>query len=199
METCTRWPWDLDLDLDLKGHEWRSVVIREFCAPFLCRVLSSKAFPFERYDTDWPCDFDLWPFIPKSISLRVYTKVIPYTNMLAGLLALCWFNKWKIKHFGIIRLSIKPGFHYPSWRSELTARVDGWPVTGFHYPSTRAVLTVARFHLPSWRATRLVETRARQPVTRQLGPSTRVVETALYAANKQTNRQCRTSFTLRLT
>jgi len=28
----------------------------------------------------------------------------------------------------------KPGFHYPSWRPELTARVDG-----FHYPSTRAV------------------------------------------------------------
>jgi len=28
---------------------------------------------------------------------------------------------------------LKPGFHYPSWRPELTARVDG-----FHYPSTRA-------------------------------------------------------------
>ena len=46
---------------------------------------------------------------------------------------------------------LKPGFHYPSWRSELTARVDGWPVsiTRQHgpcwwvmetgHPSTRAV------------------------------------------------------------
>ena len=34
---------------------------------------------------------------------------------------------------------LKPGFHYPSWRPELTARVDGWPVT-------QAVLTGARFH-----------------------------------------------------
>ena len=25
--------------------------------------------------------------------------------------------------------SVKPGFHYPSWRPELTARVDGWPVS----------------------------------------------------------------------
>jgi len=34
---------------------------------------------------------------------------------------------------------LKPGFHYPSWRPELAARVDGWP-------STRAVLTGTRFH-----------------------------------------------------
>jgi len=27
------------------------------------------------------------------------------------------------------RTEIKPGFHYPSWRTELTARVDGWPVS----------------------------------------------------------------------
>ena len=41
---------------------------------------------------------------------------------------------------------LKPGFHYQSWRPELTARVDGWPVF----------------------------------ITRQHGPSTRVVETGLY-------------------
>jgi len=42
------------------------------------------------------------------------------------------------------RDTLKPGFHYPSWRG----RVNGpsWRVTGFHYPSTRAVLTGARFH-----------------------------------------------------
>ena len=26
-------------------------------------------------------------------------------------------------------MSLKPGFYYPSWRPELTARVDGWPVS----------------------------------------------------------------------
>ena len=25
--------------------------------------------------------------------------------------------------------NVKPGFNYPSWRPELTARVDGWPVS----------------------------------------------------------------------
>ena len=32
--------------------------------------------------------------------------------------------------------SLKPGFHYPSWRPELTARVDGWPfsITRQHGP-----------------------------------------------------------------
>ena len=36
--------------------------------------------------------------------------------------------------------ALKPGFHYLSWRPELTARVDGWPVS-MHYPSTQSVLT----------------------------------------------------------
>ena len=36
---------------------------------------------------------------------------------------------------------LKPGFYYPSWRPELTVRVDGWPVsiTRQHGPLTRAV------------------------------------------------------------
>jgi len=34
---------------------------------------------------------------------------------------------------------LKPGFHYPSWRPELTARVDGWPVY------------ITRQHGPCWR------------------------------------------------
>ena len=39
----------------------------------------------------------------------------------------------------VYMLIVKPGFHYPSWRPELTARVDGWPVsiTRQHGPSTR--------------------------------------------------------------
>jgi len=36
---------------------------------------------------------------------------------------------------------LKPGFHYPSWRPELTARIDGWPVSITRQlgPLTRAV------------------------------------------------------------
>jgi len=75
-------------------------------------------------------------------------------------------------------LGLKPSFHYPSWRPELTARVDGWPVNitrqhgpcwrapGFHYPSWRPELT-ARVNGPSWR---VMETGPRQ-----LGPLTRAV------------------------
>jgi len=37
-------------------------------------------------------------------------------------------------------LPLKPGFHYPSWRPELTARVDGWPVS------------IIRQHGSCWRA-----------------------------------------------
>ena len=40
---------------------------------------------------------------------------------------------------------LKPGFHYPSWRPELTAM--SWRVTGFHYPSTRAVFDGRAFPL----------------------------------------------------
>jgi len=67
-------------------------------------------------------------------------------------------------------MSLKPGFHYPSWRPELTARVDGWPVSitrtpvnsasGNARPSTRPVLT---------------GNGNRSPVNRQLGPLTRAV------------------------
>ena len=88
-----------------------------------------------------------WVFI-----LAVFTTTI--TAILAALLRLA--NR------------LEPGFHYPSWRPELTARVDGWPVS------------ITRQHGLCWRArvdgpsTRLVETHARQ-----LGPSTQVVETEL--------------------
>ena len=35
-------------------------------------------------------------------------------------------------------VTLKPGFHYPSWQPELTARVDGWPVS------------ITRQHGPCW-------------------------------------------------
>jgi len=73
-------------------------------------------------------------------------------------------------------IQLKPGFHYPSWRPELTARVDGWPVS-ISLPVntvTRAVLTGARF--PPAELTARVDGEWK-PVTRQVGPSTRLVET----------------------
>ena len=58
-------------------------------------------------------------------------------------------------------LCFKPGFHYPSWRPELTG--DRFPLP----------VNTGRVDGPS---TRLVETRAQwKPVTRQLGPFTRAV------------------------
>jgi len=33
------------------------------------------------------------------------------------------------KHAGLYCKTLKLGFHYPSWRPELTAGVDGWPVS----------------------------------------------------------------------
>jgi len=50
-------------------------------------------------------------------------------------------------------MGFKPGFHYPSWRPELTARVDGWPVF------------ITREHGPCWRA-RVSTSRVDGPLTR---------------------------------
>jgi len=56
---------------------------------------------------------------------------------------------WHISCLSIIRRydldiwpfdRVKPGFHYPSWRPELTSRVDGWQVS------------ITRQHGPCWRA-----------------------------------------------
>ena len=68
-------------------------------------------------------------------------------------------------------LPFKPGFHYPSWRPDLTAQVDGWSVsiTRQHGPSWRARVPTSRV---DGQSTRLVETR-----TRQHGPCWRVMET----------------------
>ena len=78
---------------------------------------------------------------------------------------------------------LKPGFHYPSWRPELTALVDGWPVsiTSKQGPCWQARVSTSRVNGPS---TWLVETHTRQhgPCWRVMEtghPSTRVVETGL--------------------
>ena len=63
-----------------------------------------------------------------------------------------------------VYFSLKPGFHYPSWRPVLTARVDVSPLP----------VNTGRV---DWRAFPLAELTGRQH-----GPSTRVVETGLYCA-----------------
>ena len=50
---------------------------------------------------------------------------------------------------------VKPGFHYPSWRPELTAGVDGWPVSIARQHDAQfplAVLTGVETGHPSTRA-----------------------------------------------
>jgi len=78
----------------------------------------------------------------------------------------CWWHQEK----HLTKL-LKPGFHYTSWRPELTARVDGWPVsiTRQHGPWWRAHISTSRVDGPS---TWLVETRAHQH-----DPCWRVMET----------------------
>jgi len=55
-------------------------------------------------------------------------------------------NDWEKNEFSLCFCQtslcqiVKPGFHYPSWRPELTARVDGRPVS------------ITRQHGPCWRA-----------------------------------------------
>ena len=74
----------------------------------------------------------------------------------------CSFCSFKtLKHRRMRRdvvASLKPGFHYQSWRPELTARVDGWPVS------------ITRQHGPCWRA--------RVSTSQVDGPSTRPVNLA---------------------
>ena len=90
----------------------------------------------------------------------------------------------QLPSLGLDLVSLKPGFHYPSWRPELTARVDGWPVsiTRQHGPCWRARVSTSRVEIKLYRYlknscqhspwTRLVETRAGQH-----GPCWRVMET----------------------
>jgi len=80
------------------------------------------------------------------------------TTFLSIILFINWQTNKQINQQCICR-SLKPGFHYPSWRPELTARVDGWPVS------------ITRQHGQCWRA--------RVSTSGVDGPSTRVVETGL--------------------
>ena len=88
-------------------------------------------------------------YLLRASALLTHVKII----IMIDIIIVCWkiLIMQKLKSYLVYlthlrRWCLKPGFHYPSWRSELTARVDG-----------------------EWK-----------PVTRQHGPSTRVVETGLY-------------------
>jgi len=61
---------------------------------------------------------------------------------------------------------------YPSWRPELTARVDGWPVsiTHHHGPCWRVRVSTSRVDAPSTRPINSACGNARSSITRQHGP-----------------------------
>ena len=95
-------------------------------------------------------------------SLHVKTKLRLMTALVWSV-ALCGCETWTIKSEDKRRIQdfemttsqrlqrVKPGFHYPSWRPELTARVDGWPVsiTRQHGPCWRARVSTSRVDGPS--------------------------------------------------
>jgi len=122
----------------------------------------------------WPCDLDLWLLNPKTMSLLVYPRIIPYTKFehFVSELYCGQTDKQTVSNVlatptdkvGVGNNAPKAQFPLP----DLTVRVNGpsWRVTGFHYPSTRPVLT---------------GNGNRSPVnsSRLLGLSTRVVETGL--------------------
>ena len=91
------------------------------CRPFICPTpsLMINAY-FDRNDSE--------------MSVR-WIPVYMGTN--------CYYSLWQLyRRSTTVVAWIRPGFHYPSWRPELTA-VDG--------PSTRLVETRARQHGPCWR------------------------------------------------
>jgi len=65
-----------------------------------------------------------------------------------------------------MQITLKPGFHYTSWRPELTARVDKWQVF------------ITRQHGPCWRA-RVSTSRVNTARVMETGhPSTRAVNSS---------------------
>ena len=53
----------------------------------------------------------------------------------------------------LLTLTLKPGFHYPSWRPELTALVDGWlvSITREHGRVDGRPVSTSRVDGPCWR------------------------------------------------
>jgi len=89
---------------------------------------------------------------------KIYSAVVCHQNLLHQVRARA-------------RVRVKPGFHYPSSRPEFMGRVDG-PSTRVHFltPMNSARVDGCQKMHPSWRAVKSA---------RELGPSTRVVDTGL--------------------
>ena len=91
---------------------------------------------------------------------RLKSKTIILTTVMARSLGLFWPSNGIVVVYKsrktpfISELSLKPGFHYPSWRPELTAR-SSWRVTGFqtrqHGPCWRARVSTSRVDGLCWR------------------------------------------------
>ena len=90
------------------------------------------------------------------VSLRAFCSWITALETTQHSASVVSVSTSRIARYIVERVCVKPGFHYPSSRSELTARVDG-PSTRVHFwhPSTRAVNSgvkkCTRVHGPSSR------------------------------------------------
>jgi len=89
-------------------------------------------------------------YAPQCNAARSDVTVVD-TDMIGG-----YWQAADISSFSTVWL--KPGFHYPSWRPELTGDRFPLPVNNQHAPCWRARVSTSRVNGPS---TRLVETRAR--------------------------------------
>jgi len=78
-------------------------------------------------------------------SLHSFSRALCVLRSKSRLVAAALFTICVFMQLSTFTITIKPGFHYPSWRPELTARVDGWPVsiTRQHRPCSgnRALLS----------------------------------------------------------
>ena len=111
-----------------------------------CLTHAGHSIDFSRFVTLWPWPLNIWPTI-NWWERSWWTISVTLCQSLVVILVSAVFvyrayrqNHTQTQTFAILLLAwVKPGFHYPSWRPELTARVDGWPVN------------ITRQHGPCWR------------------------------------------------
>jgi len=108
----------------LSGHRWR-IVYNLLCRwrEFLCELNGNSRTLFAATVND--CNYSR---IEIRLDTLHSTTIIQSTNTLfIGLQRLYKLElSWITMNASV---KIKPGFHYPSWWPELTARADGWPVS----------------------------------------------------------------------
>ena len=129
------------------------------CRPGKVRRSKTDFLPLS-YTANWHCCTRTWCFrlsfcvLFVRVSCNIWSTVVlkesqSYSTYWSGFVVTSVGNWSRV----CTKVCFKPGFHYPSWQPELTAWVDGWPVS------------ITRQHGPCWRvmetchlSTRVVET-----------------------------------------